>query len=710
MFRFFIQVTLAAILLDFFFHSFPGDDWKKKLSVVMETKEGRSKSFLSKDSSHNEFLELKNFPTELVENLISIEDKRYYYHLGIDPIAIVRAIYWNYKHGKIISGASTITQQTVRILYSEDLPKDKYLRKLVEILFSIRAEVKFNKSEILEIYLNLVPFQGNIEGFSRASKFYFQKDVKFLTKEEMVSLVLLLRELKPTKEKFFSRLDKYFVNDPNSLDKAYIEKKLFDQKKFVNKEISSSMEHVTDWFYNYFNNTPGRFKSSISENLNSKIQGILNIENKFIKDYNAKETAAIVLKVNRMKKRLELVALVGSLNYEKETGQVNGAIHQRDAGSTLKPFVFALGFEEGKLFPNSIMKDEETRFKAYWQKGAYIPRNNDQKFWGTMTASEALANSRNVPAVQAIEKVGVEKFLDFLREIEINHLKHDYTDYGFGLALGTGGISLLQLTRGYSIFASDGTLFPLYLGESNQGEILFGKEKKIFSNITTSEIKHILSNNDLRKRAFGERNFLEFPFPVASKTGTSKDFRDAWSIGFTDEYVVSVWVGNFDGKPMDKIYGAFGAGRSMHQIFRLLAEKEKLSLNYSQELTEVKVCRLSGKLAGRSCNGYLELLPKTKSLSPCDGIHETKISAIHSPTQGDIFVLDPYLPLEHQKVPIKISILPTSNNVYSYQIFNNKEIKIEKDVNETIFLKEGSYSISLKKDNTVIQKVEFVVR
>lgn len=708
----FLSFLLLSVCLSL--KPLPEDNYNTTYSKEIFTKEGnRIRTFPNSNGSFSYFTKLEDFPESLLFWVIQLEDNRFYLHNGFDSAAILRSAYLNLKAGKIISGASTISMQVSRMLYKEYFPQNIYAKKILEIIFSIRLNLKFSKKEILEIYLNKVSFADNQEGFSHIAEMYFSKKVHLLTEEESLALVILLREHKPTKEifrkRFMSAWKKHKSNEP---DFTYLENQMFSEKHGLAHTTHNSLFHFT----NFSNSKQTHlFTSHISNGLNQNVLAILKNEFSFLKDHGASEAAAIVLEVDKTRERTKVISLVGSLGKEFQDWEGNGVTQIREAGSTLKPFVYAFGFQSKILSPNTILNDEEKSFHSDWDNGSYLVRNNDLKYWGPMTVSEALANSRNVPVILASEKIGMENILQLFRKLEFTHLTDDVSKYGYGLSLGIGGVSLLQLARAYSVFSSDGNIYPLSIGNDGSKEILLNQKKEIFSKSVASQIKYILSRKELRRDAFGKRNFLDFPFDVALKTGTSKDYRDSWTVGFTDKYIVAVWIGDFQAKRMNAVSGTFGAGRSVHQIFRILIPGNKNTFQYEKNLVEKKICRITGNMANSNCPSYTELLDREENLISCKEIHlETterisEKSEILSPADKDIFVINPYEPQGHQKVPIKI-YLKENKGKYQYKIDDSNLKDLNQSLVEVQKFSAGKHKIELYELEKLIQRNEFEIK
>jgi penicillin-binding protein 1C len=676
------------------------------------------KSFRDSDGTFSDDRLIQSVPQFILEAIIEAEDKRFYYHIGIDPFAMLRAFYQNVKSMKVISGASTISQQLSRIIYKKYLPKNKYIRKVLEIFFALHIEVHLSKQEILEYYINKIPMSFNRTGIFAASEYMFSKDIQYLSIEEAIALAVAIRQNKFTKQSFETRvklLAQKFSIEGISTEDLY--SKIYSSKKNVSGRSIDSAKHYYFWLKETFPQLKGNFYSYLSIDLNNKILDIIKNEMKSLYIWNTQNAAIVVLEISNseIEQTLKLRGMVGSSDFYSDDGQNNGALAIRDAGSTLKPLLYALAFDLEKLYPNTILSDTETIFYEKSSASSYIPHNNDMRYWGNITVREALANSRNIPAIKTLEKVGVGNFYNFLKNLEWNHIKKEEAHYGLSIAMGTTGTSLLQLSRAYSIFPNKGMLYPITLGKDDfNHQLLIGEKKKLLSEKSTYKITHILSDGEIRRRGFGKRNFLDFPYPVAAKTGSSKDFRDAWTVGFTGRYIVGVWVGNFDGKQMSGVTGAWGAGRIFHQVIRTLTDTN--TFVYPSQFYPLKLCRKTGLQASEYCPSYIELShisdPDTKK---CNGEHgslinKNSIPEILSPVSGEVFIIEKSKPIGFQKINISLQCNACNLGEYYYSVNHSSKEKLVKDIH---FFKEpspGSYTIELYSKNELLQKVSFYIK
>lgn len=720
-------VLLAAVIL-FLILPLPAHRIDDTGSLRIFSKEGSLlREFSSPESgAYGIWQDLDSFPPFIIEGVIAAEDKRFHIHPGFDPIAILRSAYLNIKAGRVVSGGSTITQQLVRVTCSDLLPENRYLKKIMEILLSLRLEVKSSKEKILEAYLNRVPMKFNQKGLPAGARRIFGRDISFLTESEAAALIVLIRENQASRESFRKRYKSLIkkINGSDSPVPEEIENKVFTNSGYSYRNDKSDTLHFEDFIKSLKKDASGDIRTSLSSNLNSRISDIISAEMKFLEPYGAENCSVIVLKLpDKKSDRTELAAMIGSENFHSSTaGQVNGSLSIRQAGSTLKPMVYGYAMDHLQIRPWSIINDAPLSLGL--DRGAtYTPKNNDLRYWGEITVREALACSRNVPAVFMVQKIGITPFYRFLKKAGFTHLQGDPSYYGPGLALGTGGASLLQLCRAYSAIATRGELLPLYIGEDSNGEILLGKKINLLSEKSAYRLTHILSDREARTRAFGKRNFLDFPFDAASKTGTSKDFRDSWTVGFTEKYVVGVWVGNFSGEQMNNISGGWGAGRIYHQVMRLVTGREGPSFVMPENFRMVKICRETGLAAGPGCRYFMEPMEINETLegncSYCFGTPDHSgsyagsrdIPEILSPVHGESFVIDPMIPVKNQQIPLTIysgrGQCPEGD--YYYSVNRGEAVPLRGNIKRTIEPRRGKNIIEIYCSGDVISSAEFTV-
>ncbi len=728
-----------------------------------------------------------NVPETLKGLLLLAEDQDFYQHGGLDFTAIGRALVSNLMAGRIVSGASTIPQQYVRIAFSQRMPKSPYLRKPVEALYALKLGAKWSRDELLNRYLEEAPLGRNRKGFYSAARYYFGKDLSLLGCEEQTVLIILLRRTSMGLDSIRRRIQHLFerakeerpeiarecgwdnqtqiafpdtfrfyqdsalenvhrgdseapamseiptggpratesseTRESNSQDHGGREN-TEQERSAIPSQILSGYPHSAPHLgvYLFHNlNVRGEVFTEMDDGLQTHIQSIIQGELEVLEKKGANQAAVIVLErdtrhsnrsADTMEPRSEepgwlLRAMIGSSDFSGADGQVNGALAIHDAGSVLKPFLYALAIEELGLRPGHLIDDSEYIVSDTIRKETYAPRNHDLRFSGIITVREALAGSRNIPAVRLIERMGPERFYTLLKDAGFEHMQEPARDYGPSLALGTGGATLFEVTLLYAALAARGQMHPIQIAHSPH--LSFGESRQLFREDTALLIRHILSDRDARKGSFGPRSFLDFPFDVAAKTGTSKDFRDSWAVGYTDQFVVGVWVGNFQSEPTLGVSGARGAGRIMHQVMRMLYENQDSTFRYPDRWRYANICKKTGHLAGPQCPHFTEpFLPEDVFPPPCSGDHnQTLARGIVHPLDDQIFVLDPHRPTDSQAVLLEIRAEPECH--YS---LNGIRKSIPRDGHFRTHLRPepGSYSVTLECPGRPPEKTLFRIQ
>ncbi len=509
---------------------------------------------------------------------IVAEDDNFYNHFGLDFSGVARAILTNLKGKKVKQGGSTITQQLIKNIYLS--PERTLSRKIKELILALEMEVKYSKDEILNFYLNAVPYGSNAYGIEAASQTFFNKNAKDLTLAESALLASL-----PKAPTYYSP----FGNNPDELKNrqeyllgrmralGYIKESELQGAKGEEMAYSKDLTgikapHFVMYIIDQLEQTYGQdqLKSSgftVTTSLDWKLQQeaegvVTEWAKKNEKRFGAKNAALVALDPASG----EILAMVGSRDYFdlENDGNVNVAMRLRQPGSSFKPFAYARAFEKGYT-PDTIVFDVETNFGV---QGAeeYMPRNYDGEFRGPMTLKDALAQSINIPAIKVLYLAGLADTIKLARSFGITSLNNDPSHYGLSLVLGGGDVTLLEETAAYGVFSQDGIYNKpnaLLKVASKVGETLAEPNinpKEVLDPEVARLITSILSDNDLRSPIFGPNSYLNLPnIPAAVKTGTTQESRDAWAVGYTKDIVVGVWVGNNLPSEMPNASGAAAA-------------------------------------------------------------------------------------------------------------------------------------------------------
>lgn len=541
-------------------------------------------------------VDIKDIPKTLKEATIAIEDKNFYQHGGFSQMGMVRAIF-NMFLGKGLQSGSTITQQLIKNVLLTN--RQTITRKVQEIILAFEVERRYEKDEILLMYLNEAPYGGSYWGVGTAAKAYFGKSVKELSLMESAILAGLPQS--PSTYSPFIGTEGAWKNRTKAVLRRMREDKYITREqenntlknieflKFSSPKILIEAPHFVFFVKDFIEQEYGskivdqgvKIKTTLSLDVQKAVEKIVSEEISKLKDYNATNAAVVVLD----SKTGEILAMVGSYDFNDEKfGKFNAALGLRQPGSTLKPFTYGLAFEKGYT-ASSIFMDVKTIFPDQGGK-EYIPVNYDGKFRGPIQLRFALGNSINLPAVKSLAVLGVKDFLTKLNDLGLATFapnSENLKRFGLSLTLGGGETTLLNLTSAYSVLANGGIkhdISSISDVTDFRGKNIFKKvrtqEKQVFSPEISFILSHILSDNNARIEEFGPNSFLVVPGKtVAAKTGTTDDKRDNWTVGYTKSVTVGVWVGNNDNSKMNpKIAsGATGASPIWYRIMKEVLKK-----------------------------------------------------------------------------------------------------------------------------------------
>ncbi|MDP4173369.1 MAG: penicillin-binding protein 1C [Bacteroidota bacterium] len=607
-------ILIIIIALDTFFPLPEAKDYSK---VIYDSEGQLLTAYLSKDEKWRMQTHLKDVSPDLVKAILEKEDSWFYWHPGVNPYSIVRALFQNIIKQKRVSGASTITMQTARMLQ----PKERtYLNKLIEILRAIQLEVHYSKKEILELYLSLLPYGGNIEGIKSASYIYFGRSPDKLSLSQSIILAVIPNDpndLRPDKN------PKELLKERNKWIKIFLERKAFSRS-----ELKDSFEEPV--YSNRFliRSEASHFCRFVAKNFQgSEIKTSLKLSvqqssEKLLSDYIERVRSkgifngAVIIVDNKTN---SIVAYCGSQGFQDSlsSGQVNGITALRSPGSTLKPALYAMAIDEGLITPSMRLYDIPTDF------GGYEPENFDLKFRGIVTAKYALVNSLNIPAVGLLEQLGPDKFISLLIRAGLSGILKEKKSLGLSLILGGCSVRLDELVRLYTAFAHSGLLYPLnyihsvnyihadnlsaeavnQLQESGKSDKI--KAQRLFSPASSYLIATMLSTNQ-RQDFPTDLPGTTFLPQIAWKTGTSFGRRDAWAVGFNPDYTIGVWLGNFDSRGSSDLSGSAIAVPLLFELFSAADYKpKKLWFDRPSDLEERDVCSETGLLPGENCKNVV---------------------------------------------------------------------------------------------------------
>jgi penicillin-binding protein 1C len=564
---------------------------------------------LSTDQKFRIWMPLSKISPDLVKATLRYEDKYYSKHPGVNPIALARCA-WNLaRFHRATAGGSTITMQLARLRFH--LHTRNVSGKLEQILRALELERHYSKDEILEAYLNLAPYGRNIEGIGAASLIYFDKAAAQLSGPESVALSVIPQS--PSRRALFAERDNQSVNLAQS---NWYDRTRGDAHAFSGREFRARVQRDGKFLAPHFVQQvleKSRSREEIVTTLDLEKQQAIE---RRIADYVAGnrnrgiENAAAMLVDTRT---MDVLAQVGSADFDKIdiNGQVDGTRSPRSPGSTLKPFVYALALEQGLIHPLSILADAPRSF------GDYNPENFDREFLGPIRACDALARSRNVPAVELTSHLAHPTLFQFLKRSGVQ-LRHPESFYGLSLPLGGAEVSMQDLVQLYAVLANHGELRSLRFTTREP----IAPPKKILTPEAAFLTLEMLGNVPRPEMNCADGSGSR---PVYWKTGTSHGFRDAWSIAVFDHYVLGVWVGNFDGRANPTFVGRTAAAPLLFQIIDSLRAswpepKTPHLPPPDANLKRIEFCALSGDLPNEHCTQRVEgwFIPGMSPIKTCE--------------------------------------------------------------------------------------------
>jgi len=656
---------------------------------------------------------LAEMPKPLLQAIVATEDAHFYQNPGVDFPAILRSAWWNLRSGRIVSGASTITQQLARnlLMTPDERYEQTYTRKLREAVLAWRITNRYAKDEILALYLNEIYFGNLAYGVEAAAQTYFGKPVRDLDLAECALLAGLAQS--PPYYNPFEHLDRAKERQAVVLDlmvgQGYItqtqarqagEEKLY----FASAPFEIHAPHFVMYVRGLLEEELGlerleqgglSIHTTLDLDLNETARDIVRHRLMRLAEcngqpsdcppggHNVRNSALVALDAQTG----EILAMLGSPDYfsARIDGAVNGATALRQPGSSIKPITYAAAFSEGALTPATMMLDERTSFVT--KEGAsYVPLNYDLQFRGPVLLREALASSYNLIAVKVLDTIGVETMTGLARRLGITTFD-DPERLGLAVTLGGGEVRLLEQTAAFAAFANGGhAIQPVAVlrVEDTEGHVLWsqnpGAGKRMLDERVAYLISHILSDNTARIPSFGEDSTLLLTRPAAVKTGTTTDFRDNWTVGYTPGLVVGVWTGNADNEPMRDVSGIDGAAPVWHDFMEAALKGMPVrEFEQPEGLVKVEVCAQTGQLPGDDCPHHVtelfiagteptEIAPIANSGLPISDsgsnsrISQSKIEnqqskiSMSCPDKGAVYHLDPALPRDAQKIEVAARI------------------------------------------------------
>jgi penicillin-binding protein 1C len=623
---------------------------------------------LARDTEHAVRVPLARVSPRFLAAVIAAEDARFAQHDGVDAVALARAAWQLARTGRVVSGGSTITMQLARLRYG--LPRT-FAGKLGEMVLARRIEAGTSKGEILEAYVNRLPMGGDLTGVEAGARTYFGTPASELDLAHAAFLAALPND--PV------RLDPYAHRGAlEARRRAVLARMVATGAVTADEAARAAAERVevlpcSDGiaaaphllFRLAGGAAPGatRVRTTLDGELQAFVENATRHVVGDLSERRAHDGAAIVLD-NRDG---AILAYVGSADYfaRAGAGKNDGVVALRQPGSTLKPLLYELAFERRVVRPTTILADVPATYGLPGAR-AYSPGDYSDRFAGPVRARIALADSLNVPAVRVLSGVGVASFLERLRALGFRHLTKDADHYGLGLALGDGEVTLEELAGAYAAIANGGRPVHVHaLGGADPGNGANEPahappgDARLGEASEWSLVTDVLADAHARARAFGVASLLRTSFPSAVKTGTSSDFRDTWTVGFTHDYTVAAWVGNFDGAPMQRVSGVTGAAPLWNRIIRHLAERvPPAAFAPPRGYVRKPMCATTGVRPTPDCDSVVGEWLDARDLAawnapprPLDRTYDAWLAAqpphagdalrIVAPHDGDVFVAAP---------------------------------------------------------------------
>ena len=593
---------------------------------------------------------LHEIPDLLQAAFVVAEDKRFFDHRGVDWFARLHAVAQNAAALGVKRGASTITEQVVRLLR----PRPRTLwSRWIEGFEAVRLEKRVNKADILEFYLNQVPYAARRRGVVQAARYYFDRELETLSVKEILALAVLVRapgrmDLRRDPEAVAGPLRRLAGRLRESGILSDLEHRLAREETWQLREPALPVEasHFVRHLLAEEDRGPGGESLSVGTSLDGRLQGtvqaLLDQRLRELRRRGARHGGALVVDNESNEVLAWCVAGEGTW--------YDTVLIPRQPGSTLKPFVYALALEKGWTAATPI--DDSPLAEAVGT-GLHTYRNYSHTYYGAVSLREALGNSLNTPAVRTVRFVGPRLFHARLRHLGFESLRGHPDLYGDGLVLGNGEVSLFELVRAYSVLAGGGRFRPLALRRGEGGS---PPGRPVFSPEVASLIGNILSDPSARQLEFGRGGLLHLPVQTAVKTGTSSDYRDAWAVGFNFRFTVGVWMGNLEGAAMDGVTGSLGPGLVLRGIFHeLTKDLETRPLYLSPLLEGWEICRGDGRLSDGTCPSTFEwFLPGTGPSQSRPPLVERSV-ALLQPADGTRLALDPRIPDDLEAFEFAIS-------------------------------------------------------
>jgi penicillin-binding protein 1C len=628
---------------------------------------------------------LHDVPVFLQRAFILAEDKNFYAHEGVDWIARLHALWQNLAQGGVVRGASTITEQVVRVRHPR--PRTVWSRWL-EGWEARRLESAFSKTDILEFYLNQVPYGANRRGVVQAARHYFDRDLDTLNRHEMLTLAVLVRapsRLDPNRRRVETLARR--ARASGLLSQQELEQVVGGELDLVAPRLPVQAHHFVEHVYRRLPaeglSNLSRVHTTLDAELQKKAQAILDERLAALTGRNAHNAGLLVVD----HRNDAILAWVGAHNGEGSAASWYDPVTvPRQPGSTLKPFLYAAALEKGWTAA-TLIDDSPLAESVLW--GLHDYQNYSRRHYGPVRLRDALGNSLNIPALKAIQYVGGDHLLQRLGRLGVYNLRQHPDYYGDGLALGNGEITLFELVGAYATLARHGVYRPLrVLSSTNPG----AESRRVFSPEVSSLIADVISDADARRLEFGYASLLRFPVQTAIKTGTSSDYRDAWAVAFNHRYTAGVWMGNLNEQRMDHVTGARGPALVLRSLFAELNRHVKTQpLRRSASLVKTRICRDTGLPAAGACVARDEWFrpDRVPASAPTPPTRRPRLR-LRRPSNGLLLAMDPRIPDDLEAFEFMLEGLEGADRIEWY--VDGRRMHVGKDNTYLWNLRRGEHS------------------
>ncbi|WP_448517838.1 penicillin-binding protein 1C [Rhodoflexus sp.] len=578
-------------------------------------------AYLSPDDKWRMKTELHEITHDLRHAFINKEDRFFYYHPGVNPLAILRAIAKNIIRAKTTSGASTITMQVARLLEPK---KRSYTNKIIEIFRALQLEWVYSKEEILQLYLNLVPYGGNVEGVKAASLLYFGRMPDKLSLAQVVTLAIVPNRpnslaIGKQNDKLLEERNRWLriFGDDEIFDREAIEDALREPLEATREQLPALAPHLGLRIHRTAALADANITTTINADMQRKAAEITATYSKSMAKIGV-HNAAVLIVDNRTR---QVLAYIGSqdFNDDRHAGQVDGIRAIRSPGSALKPILYAAAFDAGLLTPKTVISDIPVDFNGY------TPENFDQKFNGYVTIAQALAYSLNVPAVKVLHELGVNRLIKTLKNARFTYISRQEKQLGLSLALGGCGVSVWEMAGLYATFANQGRFAPLQLipqAQESATEVVISPEAAFMVNEILTQVTRPELPSDYEHNPHVPK--------IAWKTGTSYGRRDAWSIGYNSRYTIAVWLGNFSGIGSPELTGAGVATPLLFRLFNAIDFNQPLKwFEQPKGLQKRSICIETGLPPAEFCTQLTSdwYIPGVSPAMRCEHLKPVFVSA-----------------------------------------------------------------------------------